>query len=81
MFALINLSYLAAAVCFILGIKGMTRPKTAVRGNQLAAIGIWNLKVQTHSQMPTRKLQIYSPTHTHILTRSHTHALTYSFTN
>ncbi|HCP21282.1 MULTISPECIES: NAD(P)(+) transhydrogenase (Re/Si-specific) subunit beta [Marinobacter] len=40
MFALINLSYLAAAVCFILGIKGMTRPKTAVRGNQLAAIGM-----------------------------------------
>ncbi|MGC8119893.1 NAD(P)(+) transhydrogenase (Re/Si-specific) subunit beta [Marinobacter sp. VGCF2001] len=40
MFALINLSYLAAAVCFILGIKGMTRPKTAVRGNQIAAVGM-----------------------------------------
>ncbi|WP_336367543.1 NAD(P)(+) transhydrogenase (Re/Si-specific) subunit beta [Marinobacter sp. C2H3] len=40
MFALINFSYLAAAVCFILGIKGMTKPKTAVRGNQLAAIGM-----------------------------------------
>ena len=26
MFALINFSYLTAAVCFILGIKGMTRP-------------------------------------------------------
>lgn len=40
MFALINFSYLTAAVCFILGIKGMTRPSTAVRGNQLAAIGM-----------------------------------------
>lgn len=41
MFALINLSYLTAAVFFILGIKGMTRPSTAVRGNQLAAIGMF----------------------------------------
>lgn len=40
MFALINLSYLTAAVCFILGIKGMTKPATAVRGNQLAAVGM-----------------------------------------
>ncbi|QSP95805.1 NAD(P)(+) transhydrogenase (Re/Si-specific) subunit beta [Marinobacter salinisoli] len=40
MFALINLSYLTAAVCFILGIKGMTKPATAVRGNQLAATGM-----------------------------------------
>lgn len=40
MFALINFSYLAAAVCFILGIKGMTKPSTAVRGNQLAAVGM-----------------------------------------
>lgn len=40
MFVLINFSYLAAAVCFILGIKGMTKPTTAVRGNQIAAIGM-----------------------------------------
>ncbi|WP_231876518.1 NAD(P)(+) transhydrogenase (Re/Si-specific) subunit beta, partial [Oleiphilus sp. HI0066] len=40
MFALVNLSYLTAAVFFILGIKGMTKPKTAVRGNQLSAIGM-----------------------------------------
>ena len=40
MFAFINLSYLTAAVFFILGIKGMTKPKTAVRGNQLAAVGM-----------------------------------------
>lgn len=40
MFALVNLSYLTAAVLFILGIKGMTKPKTAVRGNQIAAVGM-----------------------------------------
>jgi NAD(P) transhydrogenase subunit beta len=37
---LINLGYLAAAVLFILGIKGMTTPKTAVRGNQMSATGM-----------------------------------------
>ena len=36
----INLCYLVAAVLFIYGIKGMTSPKTAVRGNQLAAVGM-----------------------------------------
>ncbi len=35
-----NLGYLVAAVLFILGIKGMTHPRTAVRGNQLGAIGM-----------------------------------------
>ncbi|MBP1467547.1 NAD(P)(+) transhydrogenase (Re/Si-specific) subunit beta [Candidatus Chloroploca sp. M-50] len=38
--ALINLAYLAAATLFILGIKGLTHPRTAVRGNQLGAIGM-----------------------------------------
>lgn len=37
---LINLGYLVAAVLFILGIKGMTTPKTAVRGNQFSASGM-----------------------------------------
>ncbi|QQD20280.1 NAD synthetase [Oceanospirillaceae bacterium ASx5O] len=37
---LINLGYLVAAVLFILGIKGMTAPKTAVRGNRMSAIGM-----------------------------------------
>src|SRR5690606_31796333 len=37
---LINLGYLVAAVLFIMGIKGMTAPKTAVRGNQMSAIGM-----------------------------------------
>jgi NAD(P) transhydrogenase subunit beta len=38
--ALINTAYLVAAVLFILGIKGMTHPRTAVRGNQLGATGM-----------------------------------------
>ncbi len=35
-----NLGYLVAAILFILGIKGMTHPRTAVRGNQLGALGM-----------------------------------------
>ena len=38
--AWIDVAYLIAASLFILGIKGLTKPKTAVRGNQLAAIGM-----------------------------------------
>lgn len=38
--SLVNLFYLASAVLFIVGIKGLTRPRTAVRGNLLAAIGM-----------------------------------------
>jgi NAD(P) transhydrogenase subunit beta len=37
--ALIKLIYLTAAVLFILGLKGLSHPRTAVRGNLLAAIG------------------------------------------
>ncbi|MCB1246158.1 MAG: NAD(P)(+) transhydrogenase (Re/Si-specific) subunit beta [Acidimicrobiia bacterium] len=35
-----DLSYLAAGVLFILGLKGLTSPSTARRGNQLAALGM-----------------------------------------
>ena len=35
-----NLAYLLAAVLFIFGLKGMTRPRTAVRGNLLGAAGM-----------------------------------------
>jgi NAD(P) transhydrogenase subunit beta len=36
----IELAYLAAACLFILGIKGLSKPKTAVRGNTMAATGM-----------------------------------------
>ncbi len=36
----INLAYLLASVLFILGLKGLTHPRTAVRGNLLGAIGM-----------------------------------------
>ena len=38
--SLINLIYLIAGILFILGIKGLTKPKTAVRGNFLSALGM-----------------------------------------
>jgi len=37
---LINLAYLVAAVLFILGLKGLSSPKTAPRGNMIGAIGM-----------------------------------------
>ncbi|PDW03659.1 NAD synthetase [Candidatus Viridilinea mediisalina] len=36
----INLAYLIAAILFIVGIKGLTHPRTAVRGNRLGALGM-----------------------------------------
>jgi len=38
--ALINLAYLAASALFILGLKGLSHPRTAVRGNFLGALGM-----------------------------------------
>ena len=40
MSALINIGYLVASVLFILGLKGLTHPRTAVRGNILGATGM-----------------------------------------
>ena len=37
---IIALAYLVSAVLFIFGLKGLTRPKTAVRGNLLGALGM-----------------------------------------
>ncbi len=37
---IIELSYLVAAVLFIVGLKKLTRPRSAVLGNQLSAIGM-----------------------------------------
>ncbi len=38
--ALINIAYLVASVLFILGLSGLSHPRTAVRGNLLGAIGM-----------------------------------------
>lgn len=40
MSALINIGYLLASVLFILGLKGLTHPRTAVRGNMFGAAGM-----------------------------------------
>jgi NAD(P) transhydrogenase subunit beta len=37
---LINVAYLVAAVLFILGLKGLSHPRTAVRGNLMGAMGM-----------------------------------------
>lgn len=37
---LINVAYLAASILFILGLKGLTSPRTARRGNLLGAMGM-----------------------------------------
>ena len=36
----INLAYLVAGILFILGLKGLTHPRTAVRGNLFGALGM-----------------------------------------
>ena len=36
----INLAYLVASVLFIFGLKGLTHPRTAVRGNLLGALAM-----------------------------------------
>ena len=38
--AFIDLTYLLASIQFILGVKGLTHPRTAVRGNLLGATGM-----------------------------------------
>ncbi len=38
--ALTNLVYLLAAVSFILAFKGLSHPRTAVRGNLIGAVGM-----------------------------------------
>ena len=41
MFEWVNFFYLIAAVLFILGLKGLSHPRTAVRGNLLGALGMF----------------------------------------
>jgi H+-translocating NAD(P) transhydrogenase subunit beta len=38
--SVINLAYLGSAVLFILALKGLSHPRTAVRGNMLGALGM-----------------------------------------
>jgi NAD(P) transhydrogenase subunit beta len=38
--SIVNLAYLVASVLFILGLKGLTHPRTAVRGNLLGSLGM-----------------------------------------
>jgi len=37
---LVNIAYLVAASLFIFGLKGLSHPRTAVRGNRLGALGM-----------------------------------------
>ena len=37
---IVNLVYVVAAVLFILGLKGLAHPRTAVNGNRIAALGM-----------------------------------------
>ena len=41
MIAYINIFYLISAICFILGIKKLSHPKTARNGNSIAALGMF----------------------------------------
>ena len=36
--SVINLTYLGASILFIMGIKGLTHPRSAVRGNLFGAL-------------------------------------------
>ncbi|MFC1493009.1 NAD(P)(+) transhydrogenase (Re/Si-specific) subunit beta [candidate division KSB1 bacterium] len=45
--SIINLAYLVSAILFIFGIKGLTHPRTAVRGNLRGAIGMFIAVVVT----------------------------------
>ncbi len=37
---LINICYLVAAILFVIGVKGLTKPRTAVRGNLIGALAM-----------------------------------------
>jgi len=37
---IVNVSYIIAAILFIFGLKGLAHPRTAVRGNRMAALGM-----------------------------------------
>lgn len=45
--SIINVAYVIASVLFIMGLKGLTHPRTAVRGNLLGALGMFIAVVVT----------------------------------
>ena len=45
--ALINLGYLGASALFVMGLKGLAHPRTAVRGNFLGSMGMFVAVVLT----------------------------------
>jgi len=45
--ALVNIAYVIASVLFILGLKGLAHPRTAVRGNLMGALGMFIAVVVT----------------------------------
>jgi len=44
---IINLTYLVASVMFIVGLKGLTHPRKAVRGNRMGALAMFLAVVAT----------------------------------
>ena len=47
---IVNIAYLIASVLFILGLKGLAHPRTAVRGNLMGALGMFIAVVVTLMQ-------------------------------
>ena len=58
--AFINFFYLIAAVLFILGLKGLTHPRTGVRGNLMGALGMLIAIVVTLTDQRIVSFQIIS---------------------
>ena len=55
---LIQFAYLVAAILFILGLRNLSSPRTAPRGNLLAAIGTGNESFTSHEQMAAAYLAV-----------------------
>ena len=56
----IQLAYLVAAVLFILGLRNLSSPKTAVLGNNLAATGMLIAIVENH-QVADGRIRVPEP--------------------
>ena len=53
-------AYLVASILFIFGLKGLTHPRTAVRGNLLGALGMLVAIVARSGRQPRRELRAAS---------------------